>query len=143
MFGLFGLFGRVGRVGRVGLLPTMLTFGSDDANNVGIRMTTPLGEFEVLILLAVMRLGDDAHPPAVRAEIEARAGRDVQRGAVYVTLDRLEAKGLLNSRVLDATEGTRARSLYRASPRGLKAVRRALIAVDSMRAGLDILLEEK
>ena len=62
---------------------------------------TPLGEFEVLVLLAVLHLGDEAYPPAVRAEIERRARRAVARGAVYVTLDRLEAKKLLGSRLAD------------------------------------------
>ena len=100
-------------------------------------MTLPLGEFEVLILLAVMRLGDVAYPPAIRSEIEERARRDVQRGAVYVTLDRLEAKGLLASRVEAVDDGGRPRRFYRVSPRGVRAVRRALHAVERMRDGLD------
>ena len=104
-------------------------------------MATPLGEFEVLILLGVLRLGDQAYPPKVRAEIERRARREVQRGAVYVTLDRLEAKGLLSSRVETAGDGARPRRFYRVSPRGLRAVRRALGAVERMRVGLDPLLE--
>ena len=112
-----------------------------NANNVGI-VSTPLGEFEVLILLAVLRLGDDAYPPAVRTEIERRAVRDVQRGAVYVTLDRMESKGLLTSRIVDADEGGRPRRFYRVSARGLRAVRRALGAVERMRVGLEPLLSE-
>jgi DNA-binding PadR family transcriptional regulator len=107
-------------------------------------VAAPLGEFEVLILLAVLRLGDDAVPPAVREEIEQRARRDVQRGAVYVTLDRLEAKGLLTSRLDDGNRGTgRPRRFYRVSPRGLRAVRRALGAVERMRTGLEPLLSEE
>jgi DNA-binding PadR family transcriptional regulator len=107
-------------------------------------MPSPLGEFEVLILLAVLRLPDDAaYPPAVRAEIERRAGRSVQRGAVYVTLDRLESKGLLTSRIDSAgAEPGRPRRFYRVSPKGLRAVRRALHAVEQMRAGLEPLLDE-
>lgn len=112
-----------------------------DANNVG-TVTAPLGEFEVLVLLAVLRLTDEAYPPAVRTEIEQRARRDVQRGAVYVTLDRLEAKGLLTSRVDAADDGGRPRRFYRVSPRGLRAVRRALSAVERMRVGLEPLLSE-
>src|SRR6266851_4539058 len=57
-----------------------------------------LGEFEQIILLAVLRLADDAYGMEVRREIEARAGRDASIGAVYATLDRLEAKGLVRSR---------------------------------------------
>ena len=105
-------------------------------------MSAPLGEFEVLILLAVLRLGDAAYPPSVRTELETRAQRDVQRGAVYVTLDRLEAKGLLTSRIEDAGDSGRARRSYRVSPRGLRAVRRALGAVERMRVGLEPLLGE-
>lgn len=104
----------------------------------------PLGEFEVLILLAVLRLREDAYPPSVRTEIEARAQRTVQRGAVYVTLDRLESKGLLTSRVDEGDASTgRPRRVYRVSPRGLRAVRRALLAVERMRIGLEPVLNEE
>lgn len=107
-------------------------------------MPTALGEFEVLVLLAVLHLGDAAYPPAVRAEIERRAKRSVARGAVYVTLDRLEAKGLLGSRREDdpAEHGGRPRRIYRVSAKGLRAVRRALAAVERMRLGLEPLLNE-
>jgi DNA-binding PadR family transcriptional regulator len=103
----------------------------------------PLGEFEVLVLLAVLHLGDTAYPPAVRTAIEARTGRDVSRGAVYVTLDRLEAKRLLASRLDEAAGAAgRPRRFYRVAPRGLAALRRALHAVERMRDGLDALLGE-
>ena len=52
-----------------------------------------LGEFEQLVLLALLRLGEEAYGMAVRREIETRASRDVSIGAVYATLDRLEEKG--------------------------------------------------
>ena len=104
-------------------------------------MASPLGEFEVLILLAVLHLGDAAYPPAVRAEIERRAKRDVSRGAVYVTLDRLETKRLLMSQTGEPSTG-RPRRHYRVSPKGLRAVRRALDAVERMRVGLEPLLHE-
>lgn len=104
----------------------------------------PLGEFEVLILLAVLRLGADAYPPAVRADIERRTGRPLSRGAVYVTLDRLTAKGLLGSRLLEPADVKpgRPRRYYRLTPRGLNGLRRALAAVDGMRSGLEALLEK-
>lgn len=111
-----------------------------DADNVGVSV--PLGEFEVLILMAVLRLDDQASPPSVRTEIETRARRQVQRGAVYVTLDRLEAKGLLTSRAVDLPDSGRPRRFYRVSPRGVRAVRRALAAVERMRDGLEPLLGE-
>jgi DNA-binding PadR family transcriptional regulator len=90
--------------------------------------------------MAVLHLGEAASPPAVRAEIERRAKRPVARGAVYVTLDRLEAKKLLGSRV--AGDDGRPRRYYRVSTKGLRAVRRALEAVERMRHGLEPLLSE-
>lgn len=102
----------------------------------------PLGEFEVLVLLAVLHLGEAAYPPAVRAEIERRAHRAVARGAVYVTLDRLEAKRLLASDLeIDARPG-RPRRYYRVSSKGIRAVKRALAAVERMRVGLEPVLNE-
>jgi DNA-binding PadR family transcriptional regulator len=114
---------------------------------------TPLGEFETLILLAVLHLSDQAYPPAVRNEIERRTGRSVARGAVYVTLDRLEAKRLLTSDIADGLHGLhgldnaepvrpgRPRRYYRVSPKGVRAVKRALGAVERMRAGLEPILD--
>lgn len=119
-----------------------LTAAAFDANNVG-TVANPLGEFEVLMLLGVLRLGDDAAPAAVRTEIELRAKRAVQRGAIYVTLDRLEAKGLLTSRLSDADgSGSRPRRSYRVTSRGLYALRRALREVERMRVGIKSLLLE-
>lgn len=107
-------------------------------------MAAPLGEFEVLVLLAVLHLGDTAYPPAIRADIERRARRAVARGAVYVTLDRLEAKGLLASRTGGNASDTvgRPRRCFRVPPKGLRAVRRALAAVQRMRSGLELLLDD-
>jgi len=104
-------------------------------------MASALGEFEVLMLLGVLRLGDDAHAPALRDEIEIRAQRAVQRGAIYVTLDRLEAKGLVGSRVIDEARSGPRRA-YRVTPRGMSALRRALQSVERMRAGLKLPLLE-
>lgn len=105
----------------------------------------PLGEFEVLVLMAVLHLGDGAYPPAVRSAIEGRTRRPVSRGAVYVTLDRLESKRLLASRLEAAESGAagRQRRFYRTSPRGLQALRRALSAVQRMRVGIEPLLEDR
>jgi DNA-binding PadR family transcriptional regulator len=110
-----------------------------------VSSSSLLGEFEVLVLLAVLRLGDDAYPPLVRAEIERRAQRTVQRGAIYVTLDRLESKGLLSSRLDlgDVPASGRPHRFYRVSPKGVRAVRRALSAVERMRVGLEPLLGDK
>ena len=86
-------------------------------------MPIQLGEFEVLVLLAVLRLGDGAAPPAVRAELERRAQRTVARGAVYVTLDRLEAKGLLASRSVPGVDpSARPRRTYKVAAKGFRAL---------------------
>ena len=105
----------------------------------------PLGEFEVLVLMAVLHLGEGAYPPAVRSAIEGRTGRPVSRGAVYVTLDRLESKRFLASRLEPAAgngAAGRQRRFYRTAPRGLQALRRALSAVQRMRVGIEPLLED-
>jgi PadR family transcriptional regulator len=105
-----------------------------------------LGEFEVVVLMAVLHLGEEAYPPAVRAMIAARTGRAAARGAVYVTLDRLETKRLLTSRLVDAGGGVggRPRRYYRASARGRQALRRAVAGMERMRQGLeDLLVEER
>lgn len=99
----------------------------------------------MLVLMAVLHLGEDGYAPAVRTAIEARTRRPVSRGAVYVTLDRLDAKRLLTSRLAGAERGDgagRPRRYYRVSARGLAALRRALAAVAQMRAGLEPLLED-
>jgi DNA-binding PadR family transcriptional regulator len=104
-------------------------------------MPAPVGEFELLILMAVLRLDGEAYPPAVRAEIEQRTGRPVSRGAVYITLDRLEGKRLLGSKVAQAAdEGGRQRRCYAVTPKGVKGIKRTLAALEQMREGLDPVL---
>lgn len=95
---------------------------------------SPLGEFEHVVLLAILRLGDQAYAVAVRDEILACTGRDVSRGSIYITLDRLETKGYLRSRLADPTpeRGGRAKRYYTLRPRALDALkdsRRALVAL--------------
>lgn len=102
-------------------------------------MDTYLGEFEHLVLLAVLRLGDAAYAVPVRDEIEQRTRRSVARGALYTTLDRLEQKGLLRSRVGEplAERGGRARRYYALTARGLTSLRSARRALDELSAGLE------
>jgi DNA-binding PadR family transcriptional regulator len=96
------------------------------------------GAFEQLVLLAVLRLGDDAYGMTVRQEIAARAGREASLGAVYATLERLERKGYVRTRAAEggAERGGRPRRLVRIEPAGLEALRRALTVMDSMRVDL-------
>jgi len=86
-----------------------------------------LGEFEQLVLLAVMRLGPGSYGVTIRQEIEARSGRDVSLGAIYPTLERLEKKGYVSSHVGKPTgeRGGRARRHYALEPAGDKALRRS------------------
>ncbi len=83
-----------------------------------------LGTFEQLVLSAILQVGEDAYPPPVRAWIERSTGRSVNRGSLYVTLDRLENKGFLRSRPdeEDGREG-RPRRYLEVTPQGLAALR--------------------
>jgi PadR family transcriptional regulator, regulatory protein PadR len=104
-----------------------------------------LGEFELLLVLAVLHLSaqdQDAYGSAVRAEIETRTGRPVPRGSIYVTLDRLEEKGLLASREGSATalRGHRPKRIFKATPAGVRAVKASVAAVTRMQRGLEAVL---
>jgi DNA-binding PadR family transcriptional regulator len=97
-----------------------------------------LGEFEQLVLLALIRLGDEAYGMAVRRELETRAERDVAIGAVYATLDRLEGKGLVKSR-LGATSddrGGRPKKCFTITGAGARALERSQQALRHMLEGL-------
>lgn len=97
-----------------------------------------LGEFEQIVLLAVLRLGDEAYGVPIRREIEKQAGRNVTVGAVYSTLDRLEAKGYLSSWFADPTaeRGGRSRRYFRVEPAGVEALARAKQMLDRMWKGV-------
>ncbi|MEW6323612.1 MAG: helix-turn-helix transcriptional regulator [Acidobacteriota bacterium] len=97
-----------------------------------------LGEFEQLVLLALLRLGEDAYGMAVRREIADRAGRDVAIGAVYATLDRLEQKGLVRSWTAAATDDRagRPRRCFRITGEGGRALDRSQRALRQMLEGL-------
>jgi PadR family transcriptional regulator PadR len=99
-----------------------------------------LGEFEHIVVLALLRLGDRAYGVTVRQEIETRTGREVSIGAIYATLDRLEAKGYVKSHLGDPTpeRGGRSKRFFRVSAKGLAAVNRTHRALQSMTAGLDL-----
>jgi len=86
-----------------------------------------LGEFEQFVLLAILRLGDHAYGVAIREEIRERTGREPAPGALYTTLDRLEDKGLIASRLGDPTpqRGGRAKRFFKVSEVGVEAVTRA------------------
>jgi DNA-binding PadR family transcriptional regulator len=103
-----------------------------------------LGEFEMLVLMGVLRAGREAYGVSVRRDIEERTGRPVARGAVYVTLERLESKGLLESELggASAVRGGRRKRLYRLRPEGRRSLRSALADLRRMGEGLEPALEE-
>jgi PadR family transcriptional regulator, regulatory protein PadR len=86
-----------------------------------------LGGFELVVLLALIRLGDDAYGVPIAEAIEANSGRNVAIARVYITLDRLERKGLVQSRVGEPTpeRGGRAKTYFRPTAKGLREARRA------------------
>ena len=102
-----------------------------------------LGEFEQLVLLAILRLNDQAYGVSIRGEIVTRTGREATPGALYTTLDRLEEKGLVVSELGDPTpeRGGRAKRYYTVTAKGVHAITRAQRAFQSLLAGLGILGE--
>jgi PadR family transcriptional regulator, regulatory protein PadR len=100
-----------------------------------------LGEFEHIIVLALLRLGDRAYGVTVRQEIESRTRREVSIGAVYATLERLQSKGYLKSHRGDPTpeRGGRSKRFFRVTPKGVAAVDRTQRALHSMSEGLDLI----
>ena len=103
-----------------------------------------LGEFEQMVLLAILQQGDHAFALEVRREIERSADRTVSRGAFYTTLDRLETKGYVRWSEEEAAETRRAGTLRRfaVTPEGLNALRESRRALDTLSRGLDGLLRE-
>ena len=97
------------------------------------------GEFEQLVLLAILRLGADAYGTPIRHEIEDRTGRSVAVGALYSALERLERKGFLRAELGEPTpqRGGRARRYYDVTPIGLGELRRARHALARMWDGLE------
>lgn len=99
-----------------------------------------LGEFEHIVVLALLRLNEQAYGVTVRQEIERRTRREVSIGAVYATLDRLEAKGYVKSRLGDPTpeRGGRSKRFFQVTAEGLAAVNRTHRAVAKMAEGLNL-----
>jgi PadR family transcriptional regulator PadR len=98
-----------------------------------------LGELEQIVLLAVLRLRDDAYGVPIRLEIERRTGRSLTVGALYRTLDRLETKGYVTSEFGDPTpeRGGRSRRYFTVRPLGLRALQATRDALAAMWEGLE------
>ena len=101
------------------------------------------GEFELMVLLAILRLRDDAYGVTIREELERETSRTLTLGAVYKTLGRLEGKGLLKTRVGPPTRerGGRRKKLYTLTDTGREAARRSLADLRRMTKGLEPELE--
>ena len=120
--------------------PGLQKFLDDRLRHVYIvSMAELIGTFEQIVLLAVLGLGDAAYGRAVLREVEAALSREraVTAGAVYTTLDRLEAKGLLSSRLDEGTpeRGGRARRFYRLTAPGASALNHARATLDRLWQG--------
>lgn len=96
----------------------------------------------MVVLMAVLHVGADAFGSAIRDDLEARSGRRVSRGAVYITLDRLQEKGLLTSTLGEAStaRGMRPRRYFRLTPQGLSTLKSSLGLVARMHRGLEAIL---
>jgi DNA-binding PadR family transcriptional regulator len=108
-------------------------------------MRTYLGEFEQLLLMAVIQLDGDAYGGQIRETIGRRTGRTVSPGAIYTALDRLEARGLVTSRLGDPEprRGGKRKRYYRIEPAGSELLRRSHEALARMARGLTPRLEPR
>lgn len=102
-----------------------------------------LGEFEQLVLLAVLRLGDDAYGATVQQELEEQAGREASVSSIYITLTRMEDKGLVASWMGAPTDdrGGKARRYFRVESAGLAALAESRSRLLGMWDGMEGLLE--
>jgi DNA-binding PadR family transcriptional regulator len=102
-----------------------------------------LGELEEMVLLAAVRLGEGAYGAAILRELDEEAGRDVPRGSVYIALERLESKGLVESRADEPTPGRggRPRRMLMVTEAGLAALRRTHRVRQRLLDGLDEVLQ--
>lgn len=106
-----------------------------------MKLQSSLGEFEQLILLAILRLDNKAYGVTIRSEIAACTGREAAPGALYTTLDRMEEKGLVRSWLGDAMpqRGGRARRYFALTKPGRTALVKAQRAYQNLLYGLDLL----
>ncbi|MGC4055993.1 MAG: PadR family transcriptional regulator [Paludibaculum sp.] len=100
----------------------------------------PLGEFEQVVLLAILRLDNNAYGVTIRAEIAACTDREPAPGAIYITLDRLEEKGLVTSRFGEPTpqRGGRSKRYFTVTAAGVEAVTRAQESYQRLLRGLKL-----
>ena len=97
-----------------------------------------LGEFEMVVLLAILRLGDEAYGIAIRNELERETSREITMGAIYKTLGRMEEKGYVSARIGPPTpqRGGRRKKIYRLEPIGSRAVKQSYADLRRLTRGL-------
>jgi DNA-binding PadR family transcriptional regulator len=102
-----------------------------------------IGNFELMVMLALIRIGENAYGVPISQEIEERIGREVAIGSVYAALERLEKKGLVRSELGEATpeRGGRAKRYFRVTAHGLREVRETQRALVNLWQGLPGLME--
>jgi len=100
-----------------------------------------LGEMELMVLLAIVRLGDYAYGVPISKELLLIARREVSIGSIYAALERLEGKGFVSSSLGEPTpqRGGRAKRYFRVSPRGLRAIRTTRVALTGLWKGVPAL----
>jgi PadR family transcriptional regulator PadR len=100
-----------------------------------------LGEMELMVLLAVMRLGDEAYGVPISKELLTLAGREVAPGSIYAALDRLEKKGFVSSVLGDPTpeRGGRAKRYFKVTPGGVQALKMTRAALTNLWSGVPLL----
>jgi DNA-binding PadR family transcriptional regulator len=100
----------------------------------------PLGEFEQIVILAILRLGEDAYGVTIRNEIEKCTEREPSPGALYTTLDRLEAKRLVRSRLGEPTpeRGGRSKRYFTVTAKGVQTVSHAIRNYQRLLEGLEL-----
>jgi DNA-binding PadR family transcriptional regulator len=103
-----------------------------------------LGEFEQMVLLAVLLLREEAYGVTIRRELEERVGRSPTRGALYTTLERLEAKGYLTSRMGNPTpqRGGRSKRYFKVTPAGVSGLKASREAMEELWRGVGPILEK-
>jgi PadR family transcriptional regulator PadR len=100
-----------------------------------------LGEMELMVLLAVVRLGDEAYGVPISKELLILARREVALGSIYAALDRLEQKGFVSSLLGDPTpeRGGRAKRYFRVTPTGVRALKMTRAALTNLWSGIPLL----
>ncbi|MCZ6758796.1 MAG: helix-turn-helix transcriptional regulator [Gemmatimonadetes bacterium] len=126
-----------------GQIPVKLSDIYSVVGDMAGKMEIFLAEFELYVLLALVRLGGEAYGAAIRREIESTTGRSVSIGAVYATLGRLDDKRLLRHRISEPLpmRGGRARKFYRLTAKGECALRHSTSMLHRMMTGPTLSLE--